>query len=192
MYSTYIREFDKNVALLEEQSKRNPAFGAVVRGFEVGGPSPFPLFPAPSWLSYCPLGLYVARYLPPVIVCLCVCVCVCVSLSTLGQSPLCEPGSKALPTETRAKDSPVSTAAHRYLRGTILMYLSISGKLKVKSYYNRMSRTYYNVCVIIIFNYKGVTWPSSGQSNKVILVLQRFLKCSPKIWWHNKLYPNQD
>lgn len=35
MYSTYIREFDKNVALLEEQSKRNPAFGAVVREFEV-------------------------------------------------------------------------------------------------------------------------------------------------------------
>nr|XP_020477451.1 FYVE, RhoGEF and PH domain-containing protein 6-like [Monopterus albus] len=34
MYSTYIREFDKNVALLEEQSKRNPAFGAVVRQFE--------------------------------------------------------------------------------------------------------------------------------------------------------------
>ena len=36
MYSTYIREFDKNVALLEEQSKRNTAFGAVVRAFEVG------------------------------------------------------------------------------------------------------------------------------------------------------------
>lgn len=35
MYSTYIREFDKNVALLEEQSKRNPAFCAVVREFEV-------------------------------------------------------------------------------------------------------------------------------------------------------------
>lgn len=35
MYSTYIREFDKNVALLEEQSKRNSAFGAVVREFEV-------------------------------------------------------------------------------------------------------------------------------------------------------------
>lgn len=35
MYSTYIREFDKNVALLEEQSKKNPAFGAVVREFEV-------------------------------------------------------------------------------------------------------------------------------------------------------------
>ncbi|KAM9352329.1 FYVE, RhoGEF and PH domain-containing protein 6-like [Symphorus nematophorus] len=34
MYSTYIREFDKNVALLEEQSKRNQAFGAVVREFE--------------------------------------------------------------------------------------------------------------------------------------------------------------
>uniref|UniRef100_A0A7N8YFW7 FYVE, RhoGEF and PH domain containing 6 n=1 Tax=Mastacembelus armatus TaxID=205130 RepID=A0A7N8YFW7_9TELE len=34
MYSTYIREFDKNVALLDEQSKRNPAFGAVVREFE--------------------------------------------------------------------------------------------------------------------------------------------------------------
>uniref|UniRef100_A0A3B4VKM9 FYVE, RhoGEF and PH domain containing 6 n=2 Tax=Seriola dumerili TaxID=41447 RepID=A0A3B4VKM9_SERDU len=36
MYSTYIREYDKNVALLEEQSKRNPAFGAVVREFETG------------------------------------------------------------------------------------------------------------------------------------------------------------
>lgn len=35
MYSTYIREFDKNVALLEEQCKRNPAFAAVVREFEV-------------------------------------------------------------------------------------------------------------------------------------------------------------
>uniref|UniRef100_A0A7N6BKV1 FYVE, RhoGEF and PH domain containing 6 n=1 Tax=Anabas testudineus TaxID=64144 RepID=A0A7N6BKV1_ANATE len=34
MYSTYIREFDKNVTLLEEQSKRNPAFGAVVQEFE--------------------------------------------------------------------------------------------------------------------------------------------------------------
>ncbi|XP_062244994.1 FYVE, RhoGEF and PH domain-containing protein 6-like [Platichthys flesus] len=34
MYSTYIREFDKNVALLEEHTKRNPAFGAVVREFE--------------------------------------------------------------------------------------------------------------------------------------------------------------
>ncbi|XP_029288828.1 FYVE, RhoGEF and PH domain-containing protein 6-like [Cottoperca gobio] len=34
MYSTYIREFDKNVALLEEQTKKNPAFGAVVREFE--------------------------------------------------------------------------------------------------------------------------------------------------------------
>ncbi|KAM7002593.1 FYVE, RhoGEF and PH domain-containing protein 6-like [Tautogolabrus adspersus] len=34
MYSTYIREFDKNVVLLEEQSKKNQAFGAVVREFE--------------------------------------------------------------------------------------------------------------------------------------------------------------
>ncbi|XP_036963179.1 FYVE, RhoGEF and PH domain-containing protein 6-like isoform X2 [Acanthopagrus latus] len=34
MYSTYIREYDKNVATLEEQSKKNPAFGAVVREFE--------------------------------------------------------------------------------------------------------------------------------------------------------------
>ncbi|XP_039663844.1 FYVE, RhoGEF and PH domain-containing protein 6-like isoform X2 [Perca fluviatilis] len=34
MYSTYIREFDKNVALLEEQSKKNSAFCAVVREFE--------------------------------------------------------------------------------------------------------------------------------------------------------------
>ncbi|XP_061533002.1 FYVE, RhoGEF and PH domain-containing protein 6-like isoform X2 [Phycodurus eques] len=34
MYSTYIREFDKNAALLEEHSKKNAAFGAVVRQFE--------------------------------------------------------------------------------------------------------------------------------------------------------------
>ncbi|KAM3870531.1 FYVE, RhoGEF and PH domain-containing protein 6-like [Diretmus argenteus] len=34
MYSTYIREFDKNAALLEEQSKKNPAFVGVVRDFE--------------------------------------------------------------------------------------------------------------------------------------------------------------
>lgn len=35
MYSTYIREFDKNVTLLEEQSKKNLAFSTVVREFEV-------------------------------------------------------------------------------------------------------------------------------------------------------------
>uniref|UniRef100_A0A8C5GF43 FYVE, RhoGEF and PH domain-containing protein 6-like n=1 Tax=Gouania willdenowi TaxID=441366 RepID=A0A8C5GF43_GOUWI len=34
MYSTYIREFDRNVALLDEQMKRNSAFGAVVQTFE--------------------------------------------------------------------------------------------------------------------------------------------------------------
>uniref|UniRef100_A0AAV2L3L8 FYVE, RhoGEF and PH domain-containing protein 6-like n=1 Tax=Knipowitschia caucasica TaxID=637954 RepID=A0AAV2L3L8_KNICA len=34
MYSNYIREFDRNVALLEEQTKKNPAFGAVVKEFE--------------------------------------------------------------------------------------------------------------------------------------------------------------
>uniref|UniRef100_UPI0037E979A2 FYVE, RhoGEF and PH domain-containing protein 6-like isoform X2 n=1 Tax=Semicossyphus pulcher TaxID=241346 RepID=UPI0037E979A2 len=34
MYSTYIREFNKNVTLLEEQRKKNQAFGAVVREFE--------------------------------------------------------------------------------------------------------------------------------------------------------------
>ncbi|XP_019737327.1 FYVE, RhoGEF and PH domain-containing protein 6-like [Hippocampus comes] len=34
MYSTYIREFDKNAALLEEQSRKNPPFAAVVREFE--------------------------------------------------------------------------------------------------------------------------------------------------------------
>ncbi|KAM6960660.1 FYVE, RhoGEF and PH domain-containing protein 6-like [Aplochiton taeniatus] len=34
MYSTYIREFDKNVALLDEQCKKNPAFASVVRDFE--------------------------------------------------------------------------------------------------------------------------------------------------------------
>lgn len=35
MYSTYIREFDKNAALLEEQTKRNLPFSSVVREFEV-------------------------------------------------------------------------------------------------------------------------------------------------------------
>ncbi|XP_051916128.1 FYVE, RhoGEF and PH domain-containing protein 6-like [Hippocampus zosterae] len=36
MYSTYIREFDKNVALLEEHSRKNAPFAAVVRQFEAG------------------------------------------------------------------------------------------------------------------------------------------------------------
>ncbi|XP_051545523.1 FYVE, RhoGEF and PH domain-containing protein 6-like isoform X2 [Myxocyprinus asiaticus] len=34
MYSTYIREFEKNVALLEEHCRKNPAFAKVVREFE--------------------------------------------------------------------------------------------------------------------------------------------------------------
>ncbi|XP_041966783.1 FYVE, RhoGEF and PH domain-containing protein 6-like [Alosa sapidissima] len=34
MYSTYIREFDKNVALLDEQCRKNPSFAAAVREFE--------------------------------------------------------------------------------------------------------------------------------------------------------------
>ncbi|KAL2093554.1 hypothetical protein ACEWY4_010866 [Coilia grayii] len=34
MYSTYIREFDKNVALLDEQCRKNSSFAAVVREFE--------------------------------------------------------------------------------------------------------------------------------------------------------------
>ncbi|KAM9311669.1 FYVE, RhoGEF and PH domain-containing protein 6 [Gastrophryne carolinensis] len=34
MYSTYIREFDRNVALLDEQCKKNPVFGGVVKDFE--------------------------------------------------------------------------------------------------------------------------------------------------------------
>ncbi|XP_069765531.1 FYVE, RhoGEF and PH domain-containing protein 6 isoform X2 [Narcine bancroftii] len=35
MYSTYIKEFDKNICLLDEQCKKNPTFGAVVRDFEM-------------------------------------------------------------------------------------------------------------------------------------------------------------
>lgn len=35
MYSTYIREFDRNVALLDEQCRKNPPFASVVRQFEV-------------------------------------------------------------------------------------------------------------------------------------------------------------
>ncbi|XP_066489665.1 FYVE, RhoGEF and PH domain-containing protein 6 isoform X2 [Tiliqua scincoides] len=35
MYSTYIKEFDKNVTLLDEQCKKNPGFAAVVRDFEM-------------------------------------------------------------------------------------------------------------------------------------------------------------
>ncbi|XP_028823311.1 FYVE, RhoGEF and PH domain-containing protein 6-like isoform X1 [Denticeps clupeoides] len=34
MYSTYIREFDRNVALLDEQCRKNPAFAAAVKEFE--------------------------------------------------------------------------------------------------------------------------------------------------------------
>ena len=35
MYSTYIRQFDNNVALLDEQCRKNTAFATVVREFEV-------------------------------------------------------------------------------------------------------------------------------------------------------------
>uniref|UniRef100_A0A671S654 FYVE, RhoGEF and PH domain-containing protein 6-like n=1 Tax=Sinocyclocheilus anshuiensis TaxID=1608454 RepID=A0A671S654_9TELE len=35
MYSTYIREFDHNVALLDEQCRKNPPFANVVRQFEM-------------------------------------------------------------------------------------------------------------------------------------------------------------
>ncbi|XP_006871874.1 PREDICTED: FYVE, RhoGEF and PH domain-containing protein 6 [Chrysochloris asiatica] len=35
MYSTYIKEFDKNIALLDEQCKKNPGFAAVVKDFEM-------------------------------------------------------------------------------------------------------------------------------------------------------------
>ncbi|XP_034019036.1 FYVE, RhoGEF and PH domain-containing protein 6 isoform X2 [Thalassophryne amazonica] len=35
MYSTYIRQFDNNVALLDEQCRKNTAFASVVREFEV-------------------------------------------------------------------------------------------------------------------------------------------------------------
>jgi hypothetical protein len=35
MYSTYIRQFDNNVAMLDEQCRKNPGFAAVVREFEV-------------------------------------------------------------------------------------------------------------------------------------------------------------
>ncbi|XP_004675862.1 PREDICTED: FYVE, RhoGEF and PH domain-containing protein 6 [Condylura cristata] len=35
MYSTYIKEFDKNIALLDEQCKKNPGFAAVVKEFEM-------------------------------------------------------------------------------------------------------------------------------------------------------------
>nr|XP_020671363.1 FYVE, RhoGEF and PH domain-containing protein 6 [Pogona vitticeps] len=35
MYSTYIKEFDRNVTLLDEQCRKNPGFAAVVRDFEM-------------------------------------------------------------------------------------------------------------------------------------------------------------
>ncbi|XP_072257369.1 FYVE, RhoGEF and PH domain-containing protein 6 [Pyxicephalus adspersus] len=35
MYSTYIREFDRNVSLLDEQCKKNSAFAGVVKDFEM-------------------------------------------------------------------------------------------------------------------------------------------------------------
>lgn len=39
MYSSYICEFDKNVALLEEQCRKSPAFAKVVQEFEVMKPT---------------------------------------------------------------------------------------------------------------------------------------------------------
>ncbi|OCT88858.1 FYVE, RhoGEF and PH domain-containing protein 6 isoform X1 [Xenopus laevis] len=35
MYSTYIREFDRNISLLDDQCKKNPGFAEVVRYFEM-------------------------------------------------------------------------------------------------------------------------------------------------------------
>nr|XP_033809188.1 FYVE, RhoGEF and PH domain-containing protein 6 isoform X2 [Geotrypetes seraphini] len=35
MYSAYIREFEKSIALLDEQCKKNPGFAAIVREFEM-------------------------------------------------------------------------------------------------------------------------------------------------------------
>ncbi|KAM8973268.1 FYVE, RhoGEF and PH domain-containing protein 6 isoform 2-T2 [Pelodytes ibericus] len=35
MYSTYIREFDRNITLLDEQCRKNPAFAGIVRDFEM-------------------------------------------------------------------------------------------------------------------------------------------------------------
>ncbi|KAK9399785.1 FYVE RhoGEF and PH domain-containing protein 6 [Crotalus adamanteus] len=35
MYSTYIKEFDRNITLLDEHCKKNPGFAAVVREFEM-------------------------------------------------------------------------------------------------------------------------------------------------------------
>ena len=71
MYSTYIREFDKNVALLEEHTKRNPAFGAVVREFEVTRP----VRPVLSVWGRCVCCVDMMSLF--MYVCVCVCVCVC-------------------------------------------------------------------------------------------------------------------
>ncbi|XP_053319602.1 FYVE, RhoGEF and PH domain-containing protein 6 [Spea bombifrons] len=35
MYSTYIREFDRNMSLLDEQCRKNPVFAGIVRDFEM-------------------------------------------------------------------------------------------------------------------------------------------------------------
>lgn len=56
MYSTYIREYDKNVVVLEEQSKKNPAFGAVVREFEVMTAA-WPVFSVCGGVSFGPAWL---------------------------------------------------------------------------------------------------------------------------------------
>lgn len=39
MYSSYVCEFEKNVALLEEQCRKSPAFAKVVQEFEVMTPT---------------------------------------------------------------------------------------------------------------------------------------------------------
>lgn len=107
MYSTYIREFDRNVALLEVQTKKNPAFGALVREFEVKqlAQPVFSMYTREAW----PLRQPKFHCLFTIQGCICWFYC-----STCpGQSSLCQPGAEALPAEAGPEDSSVPAAAHR-------------------------------------------------------------------------------
>ncbi len=142
MYSTYIREFDKNVALLEEQSKKNPAFGAVIREFEVTRVA-WPVFSVWGGVSYEVSLFIVCEFVPEN--------CVIynmwfVCFFVQGQSTLCELGSEALPTEACSEDSSVSAVAHRCIFKIVTYHDHIQSyfltrylSVKVKHYLNPKS-----------------------------------------------------
>lgn len=130
MYSSYICEFDKNVALLEEQCKKNPAFAKVVREFEVRTPTR-PVLPLSAHVDS-PVRVCASSFYPVFTVCVVLsywmkAAACCfnpdsithstqsypVSFCNTEQSMLCQPGGETLHAEACAEDPPVPAAPHR-------------------------------------------------------------------------------